>query len=98
MSFTIDTQLNTIIQLSITTISFSLQSSVLWMIWRISPPEMSTYRYFLSLIAIWDLAFNVLLGFGMAPEALIPRFAMSVHGFFGLFGFTGSHIGVHKFC
>ncbi|KAI1722398.1 serpentine type 7TM GPCR chemoreceptor srh domain-containing protein [Ditylenchus destructor] len=53
---------------------------------------MSAYRYFLSIITVWDMIFTALLGFGLHPKLIFPMSAGVARGFIYAFGTTGARV------
>ncbi|KAI1709761.1 serpentine type 7TM GPCR chemoreceptor srh domain-containing protein [Ditylenchus destructor] len=82
------------IVLFITSFSVVLQFYVIFVVIKLSPKSMETYRYFLCLIAVWDLMFSSLLGFGLHPKVLHPLPAGQVNGLFKYLGHTGGIINM----
>ncbi|KAI1697229.1 serpentine type 7TM GPCR chemoreceptor srh domain-containing protein [Ditylenchus destructor] len=86
--------LYSVILLVITLVSILLQCYVIFMIIRQSPASMSSYRYFLSFISVWDLLFTILLGLGLHPRLMYPASAGKVSGFFKPLGMPGAKVGL----
>ena len=79
--------------LTFATLSTFLQSYVVLVIWRASPPAMSTYRFCLTFFSASDLLLTSLFGFGLTPKLLLPVVAAEIHGAFALLGREGVKIG-----
>lgn len=89
----LDTAFDTAL-LAIGIITTVLQAYVIWLVWRVSPPAMHDYRFFLLQFAVWDTIFTNLIAFGLRPVLLFPYSAALVEGPFALGGLTGAYIGL----
>ncbi|KAI1723855.1 serpentine type 7TM GPCR chemoreceptor srh domain-containing protein [Ditylenchus destructor] len=66
--------------LTIAVASVTLQTYVIVIVIRVSPPAMATYRYFLCFYTFWDLLFTAVVSFVIMPDPVFPAKAAIIYG------------------
>lgn len=69
-----------IVMHTITVFTVAIQIYVLYLIARVSPKEMSDYRYFLLTFCFWDLFFTLMFGGALVPVGVPDDFGSYLKG------------------